>query len=50
MKCATGTYIIAKVLDAGYFEVGKKKMEFTRKAQPMNDTLSGPLRIAGLYR
>jgi type IV secretory pathway VirB9-like protein len=29
-----GTYIIAKVLDAGYFEVGKKKMEFTRKVQP----------------
>jgi type IV secretion system protein VirB9 len=29
-----GTYIIAKVLDAGYFEVGKKKMEFSRKVQP----------------
>jgi type IV secretion system protein VirB9 len=29
-----GTYIVAKVLDAGYFEVGKKKMEFTRKVQP----------------
>jgi len=28
------TYIIQKVLDAGYFEVGKKKMEFTRKVQP----------------
>jgi type IV secretory pathway VirB9-like protein len=29
-----GTYVIAKVLDNGYFEVGKKKMEFTRKVQP----------------
>jgi type IV secretion system protein VirB9 len=29
-----GTYIVAKVLDAGYFEVGKKKMDFTRKVQP----------------
>lgn len=29
-----GTYVIQKVLDAGYFEVGKKRMEFTRKVQP----------------
>jgi len=29
-----GTYVIAKVLDTGYFEIGKKKMEFTRKVQP----------------
>ena len=29
-----GTYTIAKVLDKGYFEVGKKRMEFTRKVQP----------------
>ena len=29
-----GTYIVAKVLDNGYFEVGKKRMEFTRKVQP----------------
>src|SRR5271157_563326 len=29
-----GTYIVAKVLDKGYFEVGKKRMEFTRKVQP----------------
>ncbi len=28
-----GTYIVAKVLDKGYFEVGKKRMEFTRKVQ-----------------
>jgi type IV secretion system protein VirB9 len=26
-----GTYIIAKVLDSGYVELGKKRMEFTRK-------------------
>jgi type IV secretion system protein VirB9 len=26
-----GTYIIPKVMDAGYVELGKKKMEFTRK-------------------
>ena len=29
-----GTYIVAKVLDKGYFEVGKKHMEFTRRVQP----------------
>jgi len=29
-----GTYIVAKVLDKGYFEIGKKRMEFTRKVQP----------------
>jgi type IV secretory pathway VirB9-like protein len=29
-----GTYTVAKVLDKGYFEVGKKRMEFTRKVQP----------------
>lgn len=29
-----GTYIVAKVLDGGYFEVGKKRMEFKRKVQP----------------
>ena len=28
-----GTYIVAKVLDKGYFEVGKKRMEFARKVQ-----------------
>ena len=28
-----GTYIVAKVLDKGYFEIGKKRMEFTRKVQ-----------------
>ena len=26
-----GTYIIPKVMDNGYVELGKKKMEFTRK-------------------
>ena len=26
-----GTYVIPKVLDHGYFEIGKKRMEFTRK-------------------
>ena len=26
-----GTYIIPKVMDSGYVELGKKKMEFTRK-------------------
>jgi hypothetical protein len=26
-----GTYIIPKVMDDGYVELGKKKMEFTRK-------------------
>ena len=26
-----GTYVIAKVLDHGYFQIGKKRMEFTRK-------------------
>jgi len=29
-----GTYIIAKVVDKGYFEVGKKKMGFIRKVRP----------------
>jgi type IV secretion system protein VirB9 len=29
-----GTYMVAKVLDDGYFEVGKKRMEFKRKVQP----------------
>ncbi len=28
-----GTYIIPKVLDHGYFEIGKKRMEFTRKQE-----------------
>jgi type IV secretory pathway VirB9-like protein len=28
-----GTYIIAKVLDHGYFEIGKKRMEFTRRQE-----------------
>jgi type IV secretion system protein VirB9 len=28
-----GTYIVAKVLDNGYFEIGKKRMEFARKVQ-----------------
>jgi hypothetical protein len=26
-----GTYIIPKVMDSGYVELGKKRMEFTRK-------------------
>ena len=26
-----GTYIIPKIMDSGYVELGKKKMEFTRK-------------------
>ena len=26
-----GTYVIPKVLDHGYFQIGKKRMEFTRK-------------------
>jgi type IV secretory pathway VirB9-like protein len=26
-----GTYIIPKVMDSGYFELGKKRLEFTRK-------------------
>jgi type IV secretory pathway VirB9-like protein len=26
-----GTYVIAKVLDRGYFEIGKKRLEFARK-------------------
>ncbi len=26
-----GTYIIPKVMDSGYFELGKKRMDFTRK-------------------
>ena len=26
-----GTYIIPKVMDSGYVELGKKKMEFSRK-------------------
>src|SRR6266576_6023629 len=29
-----GTYIIPKVMDSGYVELGKKKMEFTRKGSP----------------
>ena len=29
-----GTYTIAKMLDKGYVEIGKKRMEFTRKVQP----------------
>jgi type IV secretory pathway VirB9-like protein len=28
-----GTYVIQKVLDHGYFEIGKKRMEFTRKQE-----------------
>ncbi|WP_035354748.1 TrbG/VirB9 family P-type conjugative transfer protein [Edaphobacter aggregans] len=27
-----GTYIIPKIMDSGYFELGKKKMEFSRKS------------------
>ena len=26
-----GTYIIPKVMDSGYVELGKKRMDFTRK-------------------
>jgi hypothetical protein len=26
-----GTYIIPKIMDSGYVELGKKRMEFTRK-------------------
>ncbi len=26
-----GTYIIPKVMDSGYLELGKKRMDFTRK-------------------
>jgi type IV secretion system protein VirB9 len=26
-----GTYVIPKVMDNGYVELGKKRMEFTRK-------------------
>jgi Conjugal transfer protein len=26
-----GTYIISKIMDNGYVELGKKKMDFTRK-------------------
>ena len=29
-----GTYIIPKIIDSGYVELGKKKMEFTRKGSP----------------
>ena len=29
-----GTYIIPKIMDNGYVELGKKKMEFTRKGSP----------------
>ena len=29
-----GTYIIPKIIDSGYVELGKKRMEFTRKGQP----------------
>ena len=29
-----GTYIIPKVMDSGYVELGKKKMEFSRKGSP----------------
>ncbi len=29
-----GTYIIPKVMDSGYVELGKKRMEFTRKGSP----------------
>jgi type IV secretion system protein VirB9 len=29
-----GTYIIPKVMESGYVELGKKKMEFARKGQP----------------
>jgi type IV secretory pathway VirB9-like protein len=29
-----GTYIIPKVMDGGYLELGKKRMEFTRKGSP----------------
>jgi type IV secretory pathway VirB9-like protein len=30
-QLSNGTYIIPKVMDSGYVELGKKKMEFTRK-------------------
>ena len=29
-----GTYIIPKIMDSGYVELGKKKMEFSRKGSP----------------
>src|SRR5882757_10015552 len=29
-----GTYIIPKVMDSGYVELGKRRMEFTRKGSP----------------
>ena len=29
-----GTYIIPKIMDNGYVELGKKRMEFTRKGSP----------------
>ena len=29
-----GTYIIPKIMDSGYVELGKKRMGFTRKGQP----------------
>jgi type IV secretory pathway VirB9-like protein len=29
-----GTYIIPKIMDSGYVELGKKRMEFTRKGSP----------------
>jgi len=29
-----GTYIIPKIMDSGYVELGKRKMEFTRKGSP----------------
>jgi type IV secretion system protein VirB9 len=29
-----GTYIIPKVMDSGYVELGKKRMDFTRKGRP----------------
>jgi hypothetical protein len=29
-----GTYIIPKVMDSGYVELGKKRMDFARKPAP----------------
>jgi len=33
-----GTYIVAKVLDHGYLQIGKKRLEFTRKDNDSKDT------------
>jgi type IV secretion system protein VirB9 len=34
-----GTYIIPKIMDNGYVELGKKRMEFTRKGYPPRITV-----------